>query len=122
MTHKHCLRLNDKNEVIYAYSTGFEPYQEGDIILTETYERHFQFNIYTDDFLIKYRWVNGKLEEIDHLGTRAKKAILNELSSLDMVVRRLDEETLDRGKMHKKYLDVVARKEQLRVMLKEMGG
>lgn len=118
MTHKHCLRLNDKNEVIHAYSTGFEPYQEGDIILAETYERHFQFPVYTMDHLIQYRYENGELVEIDHTTERQKRDILNELAALDLVIPRWGEDTVGKGKLHKRYLDAIARKEHLRSLLK----
>jgi hypothetical protein len=120
MTHKHCLRLNDKHEVIHAYSTGFEPYQEGDIILAETYERHFQFTVYTMDNLIKYRYENGELIEIDHATTRQKRDIMQELAALELVIPRWGEDTVDKGKLHKRYLDTIDRKNELRTRLKGM--
>jgi len=64
-SYKHYIRINEKNEIICAFSSAFQQPLETDILLKETEDRHCSFQVFSEKYLgkYKYKWINGKVLE-----------------------------------------------------------
>jgi len=71
---KHCIRINAQNKIIKSYSTDFEKYTDGDIIVEDDGERHFNLDLFdreTESF--KLEWDGFKIVEVDLTAAKALK-------------------------------------------------
>lgn len=67
--YKHYIRV-EGGIVVHGFSDAFEQPQDGDIILSGDFGRHFQFNLLTDRLQFKHKITNGQMvartkEELD---------------------------------------------------------
>jgi hypothetical protein len=124
--YKHYIRINENSEVIGAFSSAFQNPQEGDILLVETEERHFNLTL-TTECVARYTWDGKRLaerttQEIDMLAlsSKEKASALNRLSALDVVIQRGVEDlyTHTNAKPVGKTADAIAEKTALRLKLK----
>jgi hypothetical protein len=59
---KHYIRINDKKHVTFVFSNAFEKPQDNDIFIKDG-GRHYNLNIFREDGLYNYKYINGKLVE-----------------------------------------------------------
>jgi hypothetical protein len=83
--HKHYERTNDKDCVVFAYSTAFLKLQnitilETDICVNENGGRHYNPDLFKEDGFSKYKYVNGeRVETTDEEWQTYCNALLKEL-------------------------------------------
>lgn len=61
--YKHYIRIDAKGYVIKAFSDAFEQPQEGDILVAETEERHYNPELFTMVGAPRYKWSEGQMVE-----------------------------------------------------------
>jgi len=61
MDYKHYIRLNENDLIIKSFSTAFEQPQEGDILICESNERHFNMDLYDDNMIPKYQYIDNQI-------------------------------------------------------------
>lgn len=130
--YKHYIRTNGKGEIIAAFSNAFQDPQEGDILVAETSERHFNPQLYQDG-VPRYLWDSKAKEMKERSSTemeallapvKERSAIEARLAELDNVVRRdVEQAYADMGKdpAYPKMAEAIAEKKKLRARLKELG-
>lgn len=106
--YKHYIRVNEKNEVIAAFSTAFQDPVVGDVeLVADTEERHFNLTLQSDLGVYKYTYdpatntiherTEEELEEIEE-PIRNKMEIENEivvqkkiLADTDWIIDKISE-------------------------------
>jgi hypothetical protein len=61
--YKHYERLNEKSQVILSFSDAFKEPLETDICVNEDGGRHYNPNLFREDGLPKYKYVDGERVE-----------------------------------------------------------
>jgi len=127
--YKHYIRTNIAGEVNDAFSTAFRDPAEGDILVAETEERHFNPSLLAEQGIYRYLW-NGKgmmernPEELTALikARRDSEAILARLAELDAVITRsLEDLYIATGKTpYETVQTAVDEKVKLREKLREV--
>lgn len=97
MDYKHYIRLNADGNIIKAFCDVFESPVDGDILISETDERHFNPDLFDDNGFPRYEW-NGKemIERTeyseDEQAELAERQAKNELAQSDQaLVRGIDD-------------------------------
>lgn len=73
MNYKHYIRIDKQNRIIQAFSDAFRQPEDGDILIADTNERHFNLDLLRDDGFYRYEW-NGK-EIIERAGVTVDETI-----------------------------------------------
>jgi hypothetical protein len=63
---KHYIRL-DGVFIIRAFSTAFEPSQEGDVCVNEYGGRHFNLSLVDERGLPKLKYIDGEIQEVKEI-------------------------------------------------------
>ena len=130
MNYKYYIRLNDKNEVVRAFSDAFGPVEEGDIEYGEGNNRQWSLGQLTDVETGVYLWrFDDELymkDEETVLGEKEpilqRRRIESRLAQLDAIIPRALEDLYElTGKQPfaPKNVEVIAEKKQLRLELKQ---
>lgn len=130
--YRHYIRTNANGEIIAAFSSAFQEPLEGDILLGETDERHFNPKLLQEG-VPRYTW-DTKTKQMKERSSaeleallapaREKARVLSRLAELDGVVRRDVEQAYeDFGKTpgFAKIVEAIAEKKKLRARLAELG-
>lgn len=123
--YKHYIRVNDNGEVIAAFCNAFQEPQDGDILICETNERHFNLPLQVDG-VYKYTYNNNELKErtqseIDTIASplKARQEIISRLLSLDVIIPRSVEDLYEiiNKPPHTKVKAAIDEKKALRAQL-----
>lgn len=133
MNYKYYIRLNNKNEVVKAFSDAFGPVEETDIQVGEGGNRQWNIDNLVDIETSVYlqRYLNGKVTAKSKATLAAEKTpilerrrIMSRLQALDTVLPRCVEDLyFEVGKEPKqqKAKDALAEKSVLRQELANLG-
>jgi hypothetical protein len=75
MEYKHYIRLNLKNEIIYAFCDAYDTPNRNDILVEESDTRQFTLDLVDNNGDWKYKWENYKIVEISEEEKRKDKNI-----------------------------------------------
>lgn len=64
MTYKHYIKVDENNNIIGAFSSGFRQPQGGEILVADTNERHFNLQIVDEHGNYKWKWVDPDVVEV----------------------------------------------------------
>ena len=59
---KHYIRKDGSNTIIHAYSTAFEIFQTGDILIKDNAPRQYTLDILDENKRYKLKYVSGKIQ------------------------------------------------------------
>jgi len=92
--YKHYVRIDENNKVIKSFSDAFEQPIEGDKLVEESDNRHYNLQLYDENMVLKYKWVEGtgivertQEEKQPEINAKRKEGLKQEIIDLQ---RRID--------------------------------
>ena len=92
--YKHYVRIDENNRVIKSFSDAFEQPIEGDKLVEESDNRHYNLQLYDENMVLKYKWVEGtgivertQEEKQPEINAKRKEGLKQEIIDLQ---RRID--------------------------------